>query len=102
MAVWLRVAKWALTRKEVKDLKLDDVLSNWEACMSCGKRKGRRFIGFPPPKGSFKFNVDETTKGKPGPFKYWRCPFIRGKMFSKNVGVKRFERGSNFGHSRIL
>lgn len=72
------------------------------ACHVVGKRKGRQFIGFPPPKGSFKFNVDGTTKGKPGPFKYCRCPFVRGKIFSKNVGVKRFEQGSNFGHSRIL
>lgn len=70
MAVWLSVAKyWALTRKEVKDLKLDDVLSNWEACMSCGWEKERKVIHwFPPPKGSFKFNVHGTTEGKPGPF----------------------------------
>ena len=32
----LRIAKWAGVRKEGSDLKIENVLHNWEACLKMG------------------------------------------------------------------
>ena len=39
-----RIAKWVLVRKGLKDQKVDDLLSNWEACLSCGMAKQRKLV----------------------------------------------------------
>lgn len=64
----LKVARWALVRKEFKSFSLSDILFNWEACMSCGRKKNNKIMPWtPPPVGAFKFNEDGASRGKPGP-----------------------------------
>ena len=40
----LRIAKWALIKKEFSNFSLDDILHNWEACMGCGMIKIRKSV----------------------------------------------------------
>lgn len=44
----LRVAKWALGRKECANLKLNDILHNWEAWMECGLVTEKRMVYWAP------------------------------------------------------
>ena len=88
----LRIAKWALIRKEFSNFSLNDILLNWKAWMGCRPSKVRRVVLWSPPSpGVFKFNVDGATRGKQG------LAGIGGVlrnskgevlfMFSKRVGV---------------
>lgn len=48
MEVSLRVAKWALVRKEFENINMNDILFNWEVVFVFGKRKVRGwYIGLP-------------------------------------------------------
>ena len=63
----MRIAKWALIRKECSNFSLNDFLLNWEVCMGCRPSEVRRVVLWSPPShGVFKFNVDGATRGKPG------------------------------------
>lgn len=68
LVVDLRVAKWLLVRKEFINVRIDEVIHNWEACMKCGPtRESIASIWNPPPLGSLnslKFNVDVAARGK--------------------------------------
>lgn len=62
----IKGCKWALARKEFIGFKLDDILSNWKACMLCGRGKEHKVICWsPPPGGLLKFNVERADKEKP-------------------------------------
>lgn len=95
---------------EFANVKLNDILRNWEHCMECGPINERKLeTWLPPSLGSSKFNVDGDS---------WSIEVLnirKGKillMFSKRVGVrdsKVAERDSNeaclishFGSSRIF
>ena len=66
--VTLKIARWALARKKFSNLNMNDLLSNWGACMVCCPLKERRSVFWsPPPNGVLKFNVDGASRGKPGP-----------------------------------
>lgn len=55
----LRIAKWALARKDFSNLSLNDILFYWESCMGCGLIKERRLILWStPPIWVLKYNVD--------------------------------------------
>lgn len=89
----LTIVKWACTRKEFLDLKID-VLHNWGACMKMGvsMKKKKKKSWCSPPFGALKFHVDGAARGKQG------LASIRGilrnykgnvlNMFSKHVGIK--------------
>lgn len=67
LVVDLRVAKWLLVRKEFINVKIDEVIHNWEPCMKCGPTRERiASLWNPPPLGSLKFNVDVSARGKFG------------------------------------
>ena len=42
--VALRIAKWALARKDVSKLSLNDIRTNWKAYMGCGISNERKSI----------------------------------------------------------
>lgn len=53
------MAKWSLAKKEFTNIKLNDILYNWIACMVCSLKKARNLIAFfYPPMGVLKFDVD--------------------------------------------
>lgn len=55
----LRIAKWALARKEFSNLTINDILFYWESCMGCGLIKERRLIlCSAPPSWVLKYDVD--------------------------------------------
>lgn len=59
----LRVMKWALARKECANLKLNDILRNWEACKECAQVREKRTVNRAPPQsGGLKFNIDEQPR----------------------------------------
>lgn len=71
---------------------MTDVISNWEACLSCGRRKIRRVIAWIiPPVGVMKFNVLGASRGKPGPAGLLgvirNCKDDILLLFSKNVRI---------------
>lgn len=67
LVVDLGVAKWLLVRKEFINVKIDEVIHNWQACMKCGPtRESIASLWNPPPLGSLKFNVDVAARGKFG------------------------------------
>lgn len=71
---------------------MTDIISNWEACSSCGRRKIRREIAWiTPPVGVMKFNVLGASRGKPGPAGLLgvlrNCKDDILFLFSKNVGI---------------
>lgn len=46
---------------------MNDIMYNWEACISCGFKKRRMIEVWSPPVTSLlKFNVDGSAKGKLG------------------------------------
>lgn len=46
---------------------MNDILYNWEACMSCGFSSRRRVVPWAPPSlDMLKFNVDGVARGKSG------------------------------------
>ncbi|XXG72306.1 hypothetical protein AAC387_Pa07g1436 [Persea americana] len=52
LLVDVRVAEWALLRKEFIGMNLECILQNWEACMSCGPSKDKKAACWrPPPSG---------------------------------------------------
>lgn len=64
---------------------------NWEACIKCGPIKGRRIAQWsPPPLSVLKFNVDEATRGKPGPTGI-------GGVLRNNKGEVLFRLSKNVG-----
>lgn len=57
--VALRIAKWALARKDVSNFSLNDIRTNWKAYMGCGISNERKSIpwaypsiGFLKPQGA--------------------------------------------------
>ena len=55
-----------VARKELSNFSMDDILSNWEACMLCGLTKERRLTFWAPPlMGMLKFNVNGAARGNP-------------------------------------
>ena len=40
-SITMRIAKWALVRKEFSNFYLDEVFVNWESCLGCGPIKVR-------------------------------------------------------------
>ena len=47
---------------------MNDIVSNWEACMRCVLIEERTFVPwFAPLVGTLKFNMDGASRGKPGP-----------------------------------
>ena len=71
---------------------MTDIISNWEACLSCGRRKIRRVIAWiSPPVGVMKFNVLGASRGKPGPAGLLgvlcNCKDDILLFFSKTVGI---------------
>eukprot|EP00268_Persea_americana_P068029 TRINITY_DN9427_c0_g3_i1.p1 TRINITY_DN9427_c0_g3~~TRINITY_DN9427_c0_g3_i1.p1 ORF type:complete len:256 (+),score=22.30 TRINITY_DN9427_c0_g3_i1:1157-1924(+) len=90
--ITMRIAGWALIRKEFSNFSIDDITVNWEACMGCGPSKMRIYVHWSPsPIGMLKFNVDGAARGKPGPASIGGVlRNSRGEvlfMFSKSVGV---------------
>ena len=90
--VTLRIAKWAMVRKEFSTFSINNIFVNWEACMVCGLPKVRRStLCSPPPLSVLKFNVDGATRGKPGPTGIGGVLHNNKGgvlfMFSKHVGV---------------
>eukprot|EP00268_Persea_americana_P062605 TRINITY_DN8040_c1_g2_i6.p1 TRINITY_DN8040_c1_g2~~TRINITY_DN8040_c1_g2_i6.p1 ORF type:complete len:254 (+),score=31.35 TRINITY_DN8040_c1_g2_i6:132-893(+) len=64
----LKIAKWASIKKELEHLTLDNILSNWEACLGSGCVKKKHLVTWSPPSPNvLKFNVDGAARGKPGP-----------------------------------
>lgn len=61
--VSLRIAKWALVRKEFSNIRLHAILYNWEACMVIRSRDEKRLIHWSPPLRVLKFNVDGAARG---------------------------------------
>lgn len=54
-------------QEEVPQLKVDKVLFNWEASLLGEDCKARKLVSWAPQSPSaLKFNVDGSTKGKPG------------------------------------
>lgn len=52
---------------EFFNIKVNDILHNWEACMSCGSKKKRGDVSWSAPSPNvLKFNVDRMAKGKLG------------------------------------
>lgn len=67
-SIGMRIAKWALVRKEFSNFSLNAILIDWEACMECGPFKLRRFVVWSPLSlGVLKFNVDGAAQRKTGP-----------------------------------
>lgn len=62
----LRIAKWALGRNEFANINVNDILFNWEACMSCSPSKRRIVVWSPPSLGLLNFNVNEAARAKSG------------------------------------
>lgn len=63
--VSLRIAKWALVRKEFSNIRLHVILYYWEACIVIGSCDEKRLIHWsPPPLRVLKFNVDGAARGK--------------------------------------
>ena len=63
--VSLRIAKWALSKKEFSIFSLNDILHNWKACMGCGPFKVRRIVAWSPPSfGVYKLNVDGASRAR--------------------------------------
>lgn len=63
-----RVAKWAMLREEFVNLRQDDILHNWEACLQGRAPHVRKLtVWSPPPLRVLKYNVDGVARGKPGP-----------------------------------
>lgn len=59
---------WLLSDKEFKGLKPLDFLTSWEGCMSAVARRARPSITWESPYWEvMKFNVDGTSRRKPGP-----------------------------------
>lgn len=55
--------KWALAKKECANLKLNDILRNWEACMECALVREKRIMNRAPPQSDgLKFNIDEQLR----------------------------------------
>ena len=52
-------------QKDFCDLKIDDIVHNWEACMHLGSCKSRKKVAWCSPVGVLKFNVDSVVFGKP-------------------------------------
>ena len=77
--------------KEFSNFNLNDILSNWGACMECGPVKEKRSVLWSPPHyGVLKFNVDGASRIKLGPARIGVLRNSRGEillMFSKYVGV---------------
>lgn len=58
--VTLRMAKWALDGKELFDISINDIISNWEACILCitvDHLKEKRLPLWTTPMELWKFNV---------------------------------------------
>lgn len=67
---------------EFANVKLNDILHNWEYCMECGPINERKLeTWLPPSLGSAKFNVD----GDLGALKF--LILGRGKSFSCSLSV---------------
>lgn len=71
--VAIRIAKWALVRKEFSISSMDDNLSNWEACMGCGSIQMRRVVPWSPSIWGFKVQCGWCFQGQMGAGWYWRC-----------------------------
>lgn len=70
--VFHRIAKCALAKKEYVHLNLNDILYNWEACMSCGTGNWRRVVPWAPPlPGMLKYNVDGVRQREVEPGRHW-------------------------------
>lgn len=69
--IWLqrfKIAIWVLTIKEFNNFKLNEIILNWEACITCGVSKWRKLISWTlPPSGFLKFNINGVVRGKQGP-----------------------------------
>ena len=89
--ITMRIARWALIRKEFSNSSIDDITVNWKTCMGCGPSKMRIYVHWSPtPMGMLKFNVDGAAREQSGPtgiggvLQNSRGEFLL--MFSKFVG----------------
>lgn len=68
LMAFIRIARWALTRKEFVNFTMNDIMSSWEACMVSRSNARRRIVSWSPPSlGVLKFNIDGAKWGKLGP-----------------------------------
>lgn len=58
--VVLRLAKWASSRNDFDGLRVDGLFHNWKVPSFYGPLKVRKVLSWSPPRGEFKFNVDEV------------------------------------------
>ena len=64
-SITLRIATWAVFRKEFSNFSLIDILVNLEGCMGCGPTKVSSLVFWSlPPLNVLNFNVDGAAKGK--------------------------------------
>lgn len=65
--VFVSIAKWVSYRCEFDDLKVNEVLFNWEASLLGGYLNRRKMAYLVPPiQGVLKFNIDGAAGDKSG------------------------------------
>lgn len=68
MGELLRTAKWASLRREFHNLRLDDIMHNWEAIFPSSVPRVKRFMLWVQPLDQVLiFNADGAARGKPSP-----------------------------------
>ena len=87
------IAKWALVRKDFRNLKASDLFHNCQVCMGCSAPKVKKSVFWNlPRRGMLKLNVDGAVRGKSGPAGIGGV--LRNDkgevllMFSKSVGIR--------------
>ena len=59
VAISLRIAKWALVKKEFANISMNDIFFDWKACTACGVIKEKRVVTRSLlPIGVMEFNED--------------------------------------------
>lgn len=68
MGELLRTAKWASSRRELHNLRLDDIMHIWEAIFPSSVPRVKRFMLWVQPLDQVLiFNADGAARGKPSP-----------------------------------
>lgn len=100
--VMVLISKWASFKSKFDSLRVEGVMHNWEASLSCGVNKVKKVVHWVPSiVGALKFNVDGATKGKRGPA--GNGGVLHNSFFGdvlQAYGVYGIQQGGSFGHLR--